>query len=219
MGLTRYCHPALWLGVSLLVRRAHEALPPDREGASQALAQLALGEGEASANDDRTRDGVADRDWDQVPADHLQRRQRRTREEARRQQEHVRHRVLKANRHEHRDREPDAHHLARQVIRLGAEEHRHAHKPVAHDGLHQGRPESGAALLQHRGDGELLRARHEQVRVVRHQCNGHAPNHVADVRRDPALQHLLHADPALEVRHGHGRRVACEELPPALEHK
>mmetsp|Transcript_27372 Transcript_27372/g.81544 ORF Transcript_27372/g.81544 Transcript_27372/m.81544 type:complete len:383 (-) Transcript_27372:2-1150(-) len=208
----------LWLSASRSLL-ARQGLEPAGEGAAVALAQSARPEREAGGDDDGAGNEVAERHRQEVVQDHELRGDGRAREEARRQQEHVRDGVLEADGDEHGDREPDAHHLAGEVVRLGAEVHRHAHEPVAHDGLHNGDPEAVVALLGDGGNGQVRSAAREQLSVPRHDGHRAAADDVANPREDPAPEDLETRRLALVEGHGEGRGVAREELRAALEHK
>mmetsp|Transcript_27369 Transcript_27369/g.81534 ORF Transcript_27369/g.81534 Transcript_27369/m.81534 type:complete len:303 (-) Transcript_27369:285-1193(-) len=208
----------LWLSASRSLL-ARQGLEPAGEGAAVALAQSARPEREAGGDDDGAGNEVAERHRQEVVQEHELRGEGGAREEAGGQEEHVGDGVLEADGDEHGDREPDAHHLAGEVVRLGAEVHRHAHEPVAHDGLHDGDAEAVVALLVDGGHGQVCRPAREQLRVVGHDGHRAAADDVANPREDPAPEDLETRRLALVEGHGEGRGVAREELRAALEHE
>merc|ERR1712127_1025915 len=145
------------------------------------LAQLAVQEGEASAHEQGTG------------------------EEAERQDEHVGDRVLEADGDEGRDREPDAHHLARQVARRRREEDREADEPVAQHSLDDRLAEGRATLLDDGGRGG--------------ERDQPAADDVAHVRHRPVTRHLVLGHLALAVSSAHRARVAGKELATSLQDK
>merc|ERR1712127_679401 len=169
------------------------------------LAQLAVQEGEASAHEQGTGEDVAERDRDQVLQHDLAQSERRGGEEAERQDEHVGDRVLEADGDEGRDREPDAHHLARQVARRRREEDREADEPVAQHSLDDRLAEGRATLLDDGGRGG--------------ERDQPAADDVAHVRHRPVTRHLVLGHLALAVSSAHRARVAGKELATSLQDK
>ena len=127
--------------------------------------------------------------------------------------------VLKADGDEHGNREPNSHHLAREILGHRAEPDGHAHQPIAHDALHHRLSEGGAALLLYGVDGHLGSTCCEQARVASNAVNQQATQDVGDIGDCPVSQQILHLGLSLEDADRHGSRVAGEELSASLKHQ
>mmetsp|Transcript_17079 Transcript_17079/g.42961 ORF Transcript_17079/g.42961 Transcript_17079/m.42961 type:complete len:349 (-) Transcript_17079:63-1109(-) len=96
------------------------------------------------------------------------------------QEEEIRRDVLKTDGNEAGDREPDSNHLASHVLSLPAQEHRHAHEPIAADTLDEGFHEVLGALFDNSFLGQLGRGSSVHVAIVHQQSEDDCAYQVAD---------------------------------------
>mmetsp|Transcript_54755 Transcript_54755/g.152770 ORF Transcript_54755/g.152770 Transcript_54755/m.152770 type:complete len:211 (-) Transcript_54755:56-688(-) len=172
---------------------------------------------EAAGDDDGPRDEVAEGHWDEVLPESLRVRHGRAGEQACWQQEHVGHGVLEADANEHGDGEPNAHHLARHVLCLGAQEDRHADQPVAQDRLHELLAQSTADLLGNCRSGHCTGATAQQTCVPGGNCKGPTTDDVPDPGKEEAPEHGADLHLPLQEGSGHSSGVARVELAARLE--
>ena len=108
-------------------------------------------------------------------------------------------------------------HLASHVVGSPGEPDRHAHQPIAHDGLHKRGSEGAVALLLGRSDRERLDSPAEEARVRGEESHEATAEDIARVRDEPTLGHVLEAHQTLVQRSGHRCTVAREKLPAGVE--
>mmetsp|Transcript_82443 Transcript_82443/g.265881 ORF Transcript_82443/g.265881 Transcript_82443/m.265881 type:complete len:234 (-) Transcript_82443:7-708(-) len=119
--------------------------------------------------------------------------------------------MLESDRHEARDREPDTHHLACHVLRLSAQEDRHAHQPIATDALDEGLEEGFGTLLVNGMLGQLRRRPQIHVAVCHQQGEDDSTDEVADPTDRQELRDVAPMRLFLKDGGRHGGADAREE--------